>query len=352
MAFHFDGDILIFLLTVFTVIFASKGRLRKNVRQIPARFDFEELAENGLTEAQRNYLKPIDAQLSALNYRPECTFRVRNYGKNLLRRYSNPAQPASCAVTIVEVTLKTDMAESVRNSSSVEFTTRFGDGQSLSTRNSPVKSVMDQPPYKIVQHCANLTDLAELKKRHDAAARGLGTARSAPSGSEAIFAEVQDEHTRFSQYQLERGVLERTASGDAYQITEKVMNRGIRNFFNPFAKRFSVTQAVFSVLIGAFLPLFGILKLAPAIAASASQYSVTPSVASAIAIAVCYALTGAILGYVGNAESFVWIMLITYLPAHLVAGASLGWLPFSTLAFYVARGIAQAKQRKRLVLQT
>lgn len=352
MVLPVDADILIFLVTTFTVIFASKGRLLQNVRQIPAHYDFEELTDNRLTEAQRNYLRPIDAQLGKLNYRPDCTFRVRNYGQNLLRRYSNPADPATCGVTIVEVKTKVGQAQTVRNANSVEFTSRFADGRTLNTRNSPLKSLMDQPPYKIVQQFPNLTDLAELKRKHAAASNSLGVPLTAPSGAAAIFEEVQKDHTRFSEFQVEHGVYRKSPGGDAYQITEKVMNRGIRNFFNPFAKRFSATQAIFSVLLGAFLPLFGILKIAPVIATSQYQHALAFYSESTIAIALCYVLTGAILGYACNAESFVWVMLITYLPAHLIAGASLGWFPFSTLAFYISRSVAQAKQRKQLVLQS
>ena len=351
MVFWLDADILIFLVTIFTVIFGSKGRLRKNVRQVPARYDFEEVVETQLSEAQRKYLRPIDEQLAAVNYAPDCTFRVRNYGQNLLRRYSNPADPASCCVTIVEVKTKAGRIETVRNANSVEFTTRYSDGTVSHTRNSPLKSLMDQPKYKIVQHFPNLTNLAELKRKHDAAAKQSGVACSAPHGAAAIFEETQREHTRFSEFQVESGVYRKSPEGDGYQITEKVMNRGIRNFFNPFAKRFSATQAIFSVLLGAFLPLYGILKVAPAIAAGPYGHTLPIYNGSAIVIAICYMLTGAILGYACNAESFVWVMLITYVPAHLVAGASLGWFPFSALAFYVSRSVAQAKQRKRLVLQ-
>jgi len=287
-----------------------------------------------------------------MNYRPDCTFRARNYGSNLMRRYSNPADPASCGLTVVEVRVGAGPAQNVRNACSVEFMTRLGDGRTVSTRNSPNKSLMDQPPYKIVEEVPNLTDLQALKKRHDALAGKFGGGtRSAPFGAAAIFEEVQREHARFSEYQVGRGVLERTANGDAYQITDKVMNRGIRNFFYPFSKRFSATQAVFSVLLGAVLPLFGILKLAPG-AGTASDGIPLPFAGGTLAIAACYALTGAILGLATNAQSFPWIMLITYLPAHLVAGDRLGWFPYSTLAFYVAYTVSQVKQRRQLVLES
>src|SRR5215470_12257708 len=247
MAFQLDADLLAFAATTLKVVFGSKGTLRKNSRPIPARYDLEEIPESQLTEAQRRYLQPIDQQLQRMNYRPDCTFRARNYGSNLMRRYSNPADPASCGLTVIEVKVQAGERQSVRNANSVEFTTRLADGRVVSTRNSPNKSLMDQPPYKVVQDFPRLTDLQALKARHDGLAAKFGATVSPPYGAAAIFDEVQREHTRFSEYQVEHGVLQRTSTGDAYRITDKVMNRGIRNFFNPFSQRFSFTQAVFSV---------------------------------------------------------------------------------------------------------
>ena len=351
MAFHLDADLLAFAATIFTVLFRSKASLGKNTRPIPKRYELEEVPASQLGEAQRRYLEPVDEQLERLNYRPDCTFRAKNYGSNLMRRYSNPADPASCGLTVVEVKVRVGGAQSVHNANSVEFTTRLADGRMLSTRNSPNKSLMDQPPYRIVQEFPSLTDLRELKKRHDALAAKFGGASSPPYGTQAIFDEMQREHTRFSEYQVERGILRRTPAGDAYQITKKVMNRGIRNFFNPFSKRFAASQAVFSVLLGAVLPLFAILKVAPVVAASPYEHAL-PFAGATLAIALGYALTGAILGFACNAQSFLWVMLITYVPAHLVAGNSLGWFPYSTLAFYVAYTASQAKRRRELVLQS
>jgi len=45
-------------------------------------------------------------------------------------------------------------------------------------------------------------------------------------------------------------------------------------------------------------------------------------------------------------------MLITYVPAHLEAGSSLGWFPYSTVAFGIAYFVCQAKRKGQLVLQS
>src|SRR5215471_13886593 len=134
MAFHLDADTLAFAVTTCTVIFGSKASLQKNTRPIPTRYDLEEVPDSQLTEAQYRYLQPIDEQLAQMNYRPDCTFRAKNYGSNLMRRYSNPADHASCGLTVVEVKVRVGGTESVRNTNSVEFTTRLADGRVLSTR--------------------------------------------------------------------------------------------------------------------------------------------------------------------------------------------------------------------------
>jgi hypothetical protein len=45
-------------------------------------------------------------------------------------------------------------------------------------------------------------------------------------------------------------------------------------------------------------------------------------------------------------------MAVSYIPAHLVAGWSFGWMPYSTMAYVVAYIVGQIRLRRRLVLQT
>ena len=125
MPIPFDLDLPWFLWTTFKVLFNSKDRLRQNTRPIPVRFEYEEVPESSLTPAQREYLKPFDDQLAQLNYRPQCTFRAKNFGTNLLRRYANSSDSATCALTIVEVKANVNGFASVRSACSVEFATRL-----------------------------------------------------------------------------------------------------------------------------------------------------------------------------------------------------------------------------------
>src|ERR1700686_1429358 len=101
--FPIDGDMFAFLWSTCTVLFASKSQLRKNSKPIPVRYQRQLLEDSHLTEEQRKFIAPLDAQLAALGYLPFYTLRVTNYGSNLVRGYQNHADPASCTLTIVEV---------------------------------------------------------------------------------------------------------------------------------------------------------------------------------------------------------------------------------------------------------
>ena len=352
MAIPLDIDMLAFSWATYRVIFGSKARLRQNPRPIPLRYDVEVIPEDRLTPAQSEYLKPIDAQLFTMNYRPLCTFRVKNLGMNLLRRYSNPADSASCSLTIVEVKVNVDGVKGFKNSCSAEFTTRFPDGKRLATRNMALKSLFDQPPYRVVQECPNVTDLAALKRKHDAQAQKMGPPYPPPAEVSSVLDEFQAEHDRFSKYQLDRGNYRLAPDANSYVVSDKIYERGIRNHFLPFGRRISLVNVLFTALIGAVLPLYGILKVAPWIAGSPYQNMIGFLPASYIAIAMCYALAGIIMGAACDTQKFTWMMLITYLPAHLIGGWSFGWFPYTTLAFNAAYFTAQALRKRALVLQT
>lgn len=346
-----DGDLLAFFWTTAVVVFGSHAQIRKNTPKIPAKYELEEISDSQLTLAQKEYLRPIDAQLEAINYRPDCTFRATNFGHNLMRRYSNPADPASCELTVVEVKSRVGNVETAANVNTVSFTSRLSDGRRLNTRNMPLKSVMDRLPHQIMQEFPNLTDLAALKRKHDSRVAQLGPVLPPPYGAKDIFAEMQREHERFCAHQVSQGVLRLIPEGRVYEITNRAANRGIFNFFNPFSKRVALPQTLLSALIGAFFPLVGILKIAPIVHAVTAN-SPLAFQAPILVIIACYALAGMLMALIGGPKSYTWMMLVTYVPAHLLAGWTFGWLPYSSVAHVVCHYVGQAKQRRSLVLQT
>jgi hypothetical protein len=114
-----------------------------------------------------------------------------------------------------------------------------------------------------VQECRQLTNLAELKWRHDLPAAQMGVPIPSAHGADAVFEEQRREHQRFSEFQLQRRIYQPLSDGESYAPTEKARARGIWNHFNPFSRRISWSQLVFSALIGSFLSLPVILKITP-----------------------------------------------------------------------------------------
>lgn len=186
MILPIDCDLFGMFWTTAVVVFGSKSQLRKNSLPIPVHYQRQGVEETSLSEPQRKHLAALDAQLAPMNYRPMCTFRVTNYGVNLLREYSNLADPAHCTVTIVEVHTNVHGLKTSKNSHVVNFTTRFSNAKWLTTRNMALKSVMDNPDYRVLQECRHVTDVAELKKRHDARSSEFGTPVSPPRYHESF----------------------------------------------------------------------------------------------------------------------------------------------------------------------
>jgi len=355
MAIPWDADILIFAFTTAKIVLGGKKRLRESKRAIAVHDEMQAIREDSLAKAQKDYIQPVDEELAKLNYFPDFTYGVtnhRNYGQNLIRRYTNPTDAASCTLMIVELKVKVGDAESATTSSSVGFRTRFANGKHLTTRNMSRQSLMDHAPDRIIQECRHTTNLAELKRRHDGRAAELGPALPPPSGPAAIMEEHQREHKRFCEYQVERGTLQLLPDGEAYEVTDKTRGRGIWNHFNPFAKRLSLKELLLAALVGSFLPLFGILKLAPLVTERLQGTGLSLLPLPWLAIGVCYALAGFIIGMISDRASFQWIMLICYIPAHLIAGWSFGPAPYSTMAFLISFYVIRMKRRRALIFQS
>ena len=93
MPIPWDADILIFALTTAKIVLGGKKRLRESKRAIAVHDEMQEIREDALTKAQKEYIRPFDEQLAKLNYFRDFTYCVtnhRNYGQNLIRRYANP----------------------------------------------------------------------------------------------------------------------------------------------------------------------------------------------------------------------------------------------------------------------
>jgi hypothetical protein len=103
MGIPIDADIF-FLLAAVGSVLGSLPRLRSlPTSRIPVRYEIQEVLQDALTEAQAKFLAPYDEKLGSMNYLPLCTYRVLNYGHNLLRNYVSPMDTARCVVMIYEI---------------------------------------------------------------------------------------------------------------------------------------------------------------------------------------------------------------------------------------------------------
>jgi hypothetical protein len=232
----------------------------------------------------------------------------------------------------------------------MSFHTRFTDDTILTTRNMKLKSVLDRPPYQIVQECPQISEPSEMKRRHDARAQSMGCPVAPPADAASTFKDLQSEHERFSAYQLASGCYRLLPGGNSYAVADKAHWRGIRNHLNPFAHRFSAARFLPAALLAAALPVLALLKLAPAAAEAARHVGFPPLAAADAVTLACYLVAGAVIGYVLEHQTFVWVFMLTYLSVRIFAGTDLGPVPYSAFAGAVAYSVAQAKKRRRAVL--
>jgi hypothetical protein len=350
MQFPIDADLAVFLYTVSKVL-RSLPRLRKiPTSRVPMLYRIEKIDPAALTDRQAKYFAPYNEKLSAMNYWPVCTYRIANYGHNLLRNYVNPMETAHFVVLIHEVALRVKGRPSPTNSCTISFHTRFSDATILTTRNMQVRTIMDRPPYQTVQERPEISEPAELKREHDRKVATLGCPVAPPSDADSIFRDVQAEHVRFSEFQLSCGNYKPLLDGSGYAFADRVHWRGIRNHLNPFAHRFSLKRFLPAALTGLALPLLAVMYLAPAAGEATRNTGFPPLIAAESVTLFCYLIAGAIIGYLLERNTFVWVFLLTYLALRLFTSAHIGPLPYSAFAGSVAYSVAQAKKRKRAVL--
>jgi hypothetical protein len=347
-----DTDLMVFLATIVQIFILGPAQLRKNLRPMPKSFDVETVTSESLSEAQEEYLKGFDEKLAGLNYWPVHTYRAANFGRNLLRSYVNPMEPVRCALMIVEVTANVNGVSSSAHSSTVEFFTYFSDESVLVTRNMKLKSVFDEPPYRITQECPRVTDPAELHRRHITYLEQLNRVAKPPAGDAAAIAkEFQQGHERFCAYQLQRGNLRSDASGNWYLMTAKVHWRGIMNYLNPFMQRFAFSKFMPAALSGIALPVLGSLYFAPVAARFAPTLGMPGRFLPDLVTLTSFALAGAMVGFWLQKSNFLWTFIFTYLGVGAILGFHNHPLPYGTIAALTAHAVAQSQKRQRLILQ-
>jgi hypothetical protein len=346
--FPLDTDLFILATSVANVL-GSLPRLRSlPTSRVPVRYELQEVLPGKLTEAQAKHFASYDEELAAMNYQPVCTYRIVNYGNNLLRNYVNPIDTARCVVMINKTPVAAG-GEPPATSCTVCFHTRFSDGTILTTRNMALKSIMDQPPYQITQERPGLTDLAQMKREHDRKAASMGQPVSPPAVTKSVFDDLQSEHQRFSDFYLKKGDFSLEIGSDSYTIKNKVHSRAIWNHLNPFAQNLPMQRFLPAALIAIALPLFALTKLGPA-AAHSVHIGLPPFATGRLVVLGCFLLGGAVFGALIPNNTFLWTLALTYLAYRIPWVLPFGAPPFGTFAATAAHAVALAKKRRQAFL--
>ena len=349
MRLPLDTDLTVFVFTVGNIVLGSLPQLRKNVPPVPVKYEIEEVATSALTERQSAVFAPYDEKLAEMNYRPVCTYRVSNYGHNLMRSYVNPAETSRCIVMIVETNVSVAGMRPVGSACVLSFETWFADKMLLTTRNMKLKSVLDRPPYQAVQECPYIEDPAEMKRIHDTQVAKMGCPVAPPLTADQVFRNLHQEHDWFCEYQVAQGIFRMNPDGNSYSFADKAHWRGIFNYLNPFVHRFYAWRFLPAALLAVMLPLLG-LKFVPAAAVAALKNELPVDVATRGVMLACYALAGSAVGLMFESATFIWVFILTYIPMRILAPGALGPIPYSTFAAVVAYFVSQAKERRRAVL--
>jgi len=346
MSFPFDADLFTFLLSIGNTL-GSLPLLRSlPTSRVPVRYELQEVLPQSLTDAQAKYFAPYDEKLAAMNFQPVCTYRVANYGHNLLRNYVNPIDTARCVVMINETPALPSPTPCPESSCTVSFHTRFNDGTILTTRNMALKSIMDQPPYEIVQERPGFTNLAQMKRDHDQKAATMGQPVSPPADTKSVFEDLQSEHQRYSDFYLEKGDFSLEIGADSYTITDQVHSRAIWNHLNPFAQNLSMRRFLPAAVVAIVVPLLALTVLAPA-ATHTIHIGLPPFATGRLIVLASFVLAGAAFGWLTENNTFLWALLLTYLAYRLPYVLPFGAPPFGTFAAGAAYAVAKVKKRRQ-----
>lgn len=343
-----DSDLFALIFTVGSVLINGPRKLQQR-GPIPAEYNVEEVQPGELTEKQRKFFESYDRKLAEMSYFPVCTYRVTNLERTLIRRYTNPTDPASCTVMAMEVKYRLKNETRWAPTRLVTFRTDFTDGTSLMTRNMKRKTLLDTLPGFTIQECPTLDDPAAIKKRHDARAREMTCPQPSLVDAKRIFDQIREEHRRFADYQVQRGLYAPDPKG--YRMTSKAHWRGIRNHYNPFVQRVSPMRMIFSALTAIGLPSLTYVYFASTRAAAAPGSTMNVALAAQMPLLlVSYVVAGVAIGLLIERNSFLWGFRLTYAGVHLCTGWWTSPIPFSTIAALVAFWVTRYTHRRKLML--
>jgi hypothetical protein len=341
---HLDFESQWFLMAIIAMLVVGLPLIAGRI-SLPAQLQFQEVPPDELTPRQAEHFDAADEKLKPLGYHPLSTFRAVNLkGANLSRVYTSTLNPARILVTLLS-SPRRNVAHNY-----AEIISRYRDGAILTTKNSGLSSVFARMPEHIVKTYPGIDDLAELKARHDTQAASMTSHGPLHRDDKTFFADFNDYHKRFCEYQRSRGLLRLDKRAGVYHATVLTGLRGIRNFLNPLADNFTVPRFALGVLLGAALPVLVAYGSSALVDWLHSASELDPTLIVSLLLAAAFTLGGLTVGYLFQHKSFIWAFLLGYIPTKLLRPASGLELWFCVWMALVAHYVAHWRMRRaRLV---
>jgi len=218
--------------------------------------------------------------------------------------------------------------------------TRFADGTRLSTKNSEFSSVFAPFPNRVTQTFPGVTDPAALKSYHDRKSEILRDRVPEFRPLTSAIADLEDYHQRFCEHQVSQKLLSLDAENGRYRDTYRTALRGIANFLNPMADNFTLARFCLGALFGAGLPLLAVRQQGKIMLWLAAWIPNQATLAHAFLLPAACTLAGIAVGAIFTRKSFIWAILLGYLPGKLftVSGLTFGLsLAMAVIAHWTAQ---------------
>jgi hypothetical protein len=298
-----SGELGQFVLVAAGTVAIAVPIILKTIR-LPRHLELQLIPNSQLTPKQREFFASYDSQLKALGFEPFTTYRMSNIpkSKNLLRTYFSSTEPTRCTVQISAATNGPVQFDQVH------FVTEFADKSQTFTTNRLNSETFDREPDKFVLECRGLTDLSELKLRHDQFTEQYRRRSPVFVDRDNFETLVKEHYDREVSHQVRQKLLWLDAAKDEYRVTLRWALRMQRNMFNPFADNFTVKRLAMALAAGS-LPVLANLGQAQRLH-SMNQANVdwVPGVMLA------YVVAGVAAGLLFGHKSFLWAFLLALIP--------------------------------------
>jgi hypothetical protein len=306
---------------------------------LPSELDIAVVPDGDLSPAQARYFDRIDAAVRALGYAPALNFTVLNFqGATLSRVYNGAYDAAVLGAHVMRGHAAFDETQ-VTAQNYQEWITKYDDGTTLTTRNAELGELFDRMPHQVLQDAVG-RNVTALKAIHDRKAAELMPRGPRHVAAAQAIEEFRDYHRRWCAYQVGRGLLVADTTGEKYHPTVHTASRGIFNFLNPLADNFTLPRFLAGVVAGAGLPI------AAALATDLGFVPGPPWIAPAVAAT----LAGAVVGVLFTGKSFVWSLLLGYLPLRLLGEEPVPQLMLALWMGAVSETVGRWRDRRRLLV--